>query len=203
MVTMQDAHTPPRLETRHLRLVPLDGRPSPQFHAAPPAYTRLPAQQLLLFTGHNAALADRLKALRRAAPQAVVGFTPQVPRLLRLADVFVGKPGPGALSEALQLGLPVITFDNAWTMPQERFNTRWVRDLGVGRVLRSLADLPDAVEDVCLRLDDYRARVQWLDNRAIHEVPQVLDELLRGAPQTRAAPVAAAPTELSLHEVSA
>ncbi len=28
------------------RLVPLDGRPSPQFHAAPPLYTRLPAQQL-------------------------------------------------------------------------------------------------------------------------------------------------------------
>jgi hypothetical protein len=28
------------------RLVLLDGRPSPQFHAAPPAYTRLPAQQL-------------------------------------------------------------------------------------------------------------------------------------------------------------
>jgi hypothetical protein len=28
------------------RLVPLDGRPSPQFRAAPPAYTRLPAQQL-------------------------------------------------------------------------------------------------------------------------------------------------------------
>lgn len=28
------------------RLVPLDGRPSPQFHAAPPAYTRLEAQQL-------------------------------------------------------------------------------------------------------------------------------------------------------------
>lgn len=28
------------------RLVPLDGRPSPQFHATPPAYTRQPAQQL-------------------------------------------------------------------------------------------------------------------------------------------------------------
>ncbi len=28
------------------RLVPLDGRPSPQFHAAPPAYTNLPAAQL-------------------------------------------------------------------------------------------------------------------------------------------------------------
>ncbi|WP_171473694.1 hypothetical protein [Frigoriglobus tundricola] len=28
------------------RLVPLDGRPSPQFHATPPAYTNLPAAQL-------------------------------------------------------------------------------------------------------------------------------------------------------------
>ena len=40
------------------------------------------------------------------------------------------------------MGLPVITFSNAWTMPQERFNTRWVREQGVGRVVRSMTALP-------------------------------------------------------------
>lgn len=138
----------------------------------------LPDLQLLLFTGHNRDLAERLRCLQAPAPRAVLGFTPDVPQLMRLADFFIGKPGPGAMSEALHLGLPVVTFENAWTLPQERFNTRWVRELGVGLVLRSLHELPAATEQLLPRLDDYRRRVGWLDNQALFEVPEILAGLL-------------------------
>lgn len=146
----------------------------------------LPTLQLVLMTGHNQALAERLRRLRRPAPHAVLGFTPDVAEVLRAADFFIGKPGPGSISEALHLGLPVLTFDNAWTMPQERFNTRWLRELGVGVVLHSRRELPAAVSALLPRLADYRSRVGWLDNRAIDEVPEILATLLQGA--------AAAPT---------
>jgi processive 1,2-diacylglycerol beta-glucosyltransferase len=150
----------------------------------------LPDVQLVLFTGHNRALAERLRSMQAPAARAVVGFTPEVPQLMRLADFFIGKPGPGALSEALHLGLPVVTFDNAWTMPQERFNTRWVRELGVGLVLRSLRELPAATDLLLPRLDEYRARARWIDNRAVFEVPEILAELLRtaGSPLRQALP---------------
>ena len=46
---------------------------------------------------------------------------------MQLADFFIGKPGPGSISEAVQQGLPVIVVDNAWTMPQERYNARQAR----------------------------------------------------------------------------
>jgi UDP-N-acetylglucosamine:LPS N-acetylglucosamine transferase len=138
----------------------------------------LPDHQLILFTGHNQTLATRLQAETAAAPRAVVGFTHDVAPILRAADIFIGKPGPGAMSEALHLGLPVITFDNAWTMPQERYNTRWVRELGLGLVLESTGDLPRAVDHLLMRLDGFRHRVGWLDNRALFEVPEILDELL-------------------------
>lgn len=139
-------------------------------------------RQLILMCGHNAALADALRRLRRPAPHAVLGFTREVARTMALADWFVGKPGPGSLSEALHMGLPVITFSNAWTMPQERFNTRWVEQHGVGRVIGSLRQLPQAVEALIADLPALRQRVGALHNRAVFEVPDILEaQLMRAA----------------------
>jgi UDP-N-acetylglucosamine:LPS N-acetylglucosamine transferase len=139
-------------------------------------------RQLILMSGHNAPLAEQLRSLRRKAPHAVLGFTREVGKYMALADWFVGKPGPGSLSEAVQMGLPVITFSNAWTMPQERFNTRWVREQGVGLVVPSLKALPAAVDELLADLCACRARVRAIRNQAVHEVPQILAErLMRSA----------------------
>ncbi len=142
----------------------------------------LPQHQLLFFTGHNVALAQRLRKLPATAPRAVLGFTREMSRHLRLADLFIGKPGPGALSEALHVGLPIVTFENAWTMPQERYNTHWVRESGIGLVLPSLTRLPEGVAQMCLRLDEFRARVSRLQNRALFEVPMLLEAVLHASP---------------------
>jgi 1,2-diacylglycerol 3-beta-galactosyltransferase len=140
---------------------------------------RLPTTPLILMCGRNEALAQELRAMPAAAPRIVVGHTPEVARWMRLADFFIGKPGPGSLSEAVQQGLPVIVTRNAWTMPQERFNTRWVQEHGVGAVLRSFRDIAAAVGEVRLRLPELRARVQRMPaNRAVFEVPQLLQRVL-------------------------
>ena len=141
----------------------------------------LPDLQLVLLVGHNAALGERLREVPARAPRAVVGFTPDVADLLRLGDFFIGKPGPGSLSEALHLGLPVVTFENAWTMPQERYNARWVAEQGVGTVVPSLAALPGAVAATLAALPALRARVAALDNRAVFEVADLLEALLHEA----------------------
>ncbi len=137
--------------------------------------------QLVLMCGHNHNLAAKLRALRRPAPHAVVGFTPQVADHLRLGDLFIGKPGPGCLSEAVRMGLPVITFDNRWTLPQERFNAHWVVEQGIGLVLPSLRRLPAGVAALIRDLPYYRKRVLQIDNRAVFEVVDTLAELLQPA----------------------
>lgn len=141
----------------------------------------LPDTQLVLLCGRNEALAKALRRLKRPAPHAVFGFTDDVPGVMRLGDFFIGKPGPGCLSEALHLGLPVITFRNAWTMPQERYNARWVREQGVGLVVSSLRGLAPAVGDLLHHLGRYRAAAARLDNRAVFELPEILAERLRVA----------------------
>jgi UDP-N-acetylglucosamine:LPS N-acetylglucosamine transferase len=145
--------------------------------------------QLLMLCGHNEPLLRELRATKRSAPHAALGFTTQVPRHMRLGDFFVGKPGPGALSEALHCGLPVVTFRNAWTLPQERYNTHWVEALGVGRVVSSMRELPDAVDAVLADIGTMRERVRAIENRAVFEVLDVLDGLLlRASLQPRTPP---------------
>lgn len=139
----------------------------------------LPTTPLVLLCGRNEALADELRAMKASAPRIVVGYTPDVARWMRLADFFIGKPGPGSLSEAVHMGLPVIVTRNAWTMPQERWNTEWVRERGVGVVHRSFRSVRQAVQEIVADLPAWRARVQAVDNRAVFEVPEILQRVLQ------------------------
>ena len=89
---------------------------------------RLDDIQLILICGHNEVLAERLRLMPASAPRLVLGFTSEIRYFMQLADFFIGKPGPGSISEAVQQGLPVVVVRNPWTMPQERYNTEWVRE---------------------------------------------------------------------------
>lgn len=139
----------------------------------------LPDTQLLLMCGHNEGLAGQLNSMTRAAPLATVGYTKDVAGNMQMADFFIGKPGPGCLSEAIRLGLPVLTFDNGSTMPQERYNARWVREVGVGLVLTSIRDLPEGLRSLQRQWEAYSRRVHMQNNRAVFEVPEILDGLMR------------------------
>lgn len=140
---------------------------------------QLPEVPLVLMCGRNEALAAELRALPAPAPRIVVGFSTEVARWMQRCDFFIGKPGPGSLSEAVAQGLPVITTRNAWTMPQERFNTEWVREHGLGLVLRRFAEVDEAVPRLLAGLPACRARVAALPNRAVFELPGILDGILR------------------------
>jgi UDP-N-acetylglucosamine:LPS N-acetylglucosamine transferase len=155
---------------------------------------RLPTTPLILMCGRNERLAGELRAVQSDAPRTVVGFTSDVARWMRLADFFIGKPGPGSLSEAVQQGLPVICTRNSWTMPQERWNTEWIVERDVGVVHRSFRSVQVAVDEIVRRLPALRANVARVDNRAVFEVPRILERILRdygSAPRLRAVSIPA------------
>ena len=145
----------------------------------------LPQVPLILLCGHDAALAERLRAQAAVAPRAVLGFTREVRHYMALGDFFIGKPGPGSLSEAVQQGLPVVTVRNAFTMPQERYNTVWLQQHGLGLVLRRYAAVGPAVATLLADLPAYRARVAAVRNRAVFEVPAILARILEDAAAAR------------------
>jgi len=140
----------------------------------------LPDRQLLLICGHNAKLAAKLRALPHRAPHYVEGFTKEIHRYMQLADYFIGKPGPGSISEALFMHLPVIVERNARTMPQERYNADWVREQDVGLVLPNFRRIADAVDELLepAAYDRFRAAIEKLQNRAVFEIPDILERIL-------------------------
>jgi 1,2-diacylglycerol 3-beta-galactosyltransferase len=136
--------------------------------------------QLIAICGRNERLADRLRSTRSRFPLHVVGFTSEVPHYMSLSDFFIGKPGPGSISEAVSMKLPVIIERNAWTLPQERYNAAWVIEKGVGLVLESFREIAGAVDDLLApgKLDEYRARVSAIENRAVFEIPEIMQGIL-------------------------
>jgi hypothetical protein len=141
--------------------------------------TRRPLQ-LILICGSNQKLAAELRSMRSRIPMFVEGFTREVPYFMHLSDFFIGKPGPGSISEAIAMKLPVIVERNAWNLPQERYNTEWVREQQVGLVLRNFRQIGRAVGEL-LEPGTYaamRARASALTNRAVFEIPDVLETIL-------------------------
>jgi 1,2-diacylglycerol 3-beta-galactosyltransferase len=140
--------------------------------------------QLIFLCGHNQRLREQLSAMKLPFPCHVEGFTRDIPHLMQLSDYFVGKPGPGSVSEALVMDLPVIVERNARTMVQERYNTEWIERHQFGMVLRSFNEIVAGIAQMLdpQRLAHFRSRVRALNNRAVFEIPDLLEALIAAAP---------------------
>jgi 1,2-diacylglycerol 3-beta-galactosyltransferase len=134
--------------------------------------------QLILICGHNQKLAAELRKLPTMKPIAVVGFAQNVEYYMALADFFIGKPGPGSISEALQFHLPVIVECNSKTLPQERYNAEWVTENGYGIVVPSFKQIAPAVQRLLGRatFNEFRRKANEYSNRALLEVPAILEQ---------------------------
>ncbi len=137
--------------------------------------------QFIFLCGKNRKLAERLRGLKTAFPKHIEEFTSEVPYFMHLSDFFVGKPGPGSISEALAMRLPVVVERSAWTLPQERYNTEWIREKQVGVVLKSFHDIDAGLRELLepANFARFRANAAAIKNRAVFEIPDILDSLLQ------------------------
>jgi Monogalactosyldiacylglycerol (MGDG) synthase len=139
-----------------------------------------PAFRVIAICGENPALVARLAPLEARAGGRLVrlGFTDRVAEILAASDLLVTKPGPGSLSEAFHQRVPVVVTRNVHTIPQERFNTDFVRDRGLGLVVSHWREIPDAVVGVFrdpATLASMRERLSRLEpNRAVYEVIDIV-----------------------------
>lgn len=141
--------------------------------------------QLIFICGRNQKLADRLRAMPANFPKFVEGFTSEIPYYMHLSDFFIGKPGPGSISEAIAMRLPVVVERNSWTLPQERFNTEWILAQRVGVVLPSFRAIDSGLRELLdpANFPRFRANAAAITNRAVFEIPDILAGLLDTPPE--------------------
>lgn len=143
--------------------------------------------QLILPCGKNAEVAAKLRAAL-ADPSPHRRLHARCSLLHGVADFFIGKPGPGSISEALAKRLPVIVQRNAWTMVHERYNADWIEEQGVGLVVRKFSSEIASAVDTLLAPDNYarfRQRAAAIQNQAVYEVPGLMDRILSESNRSR------------------
>ena len=85
---------------------------------------------LAVICGRNEELRKDLSRLKWKIPHEITGFTTEMPRFMKAADIFVTKAGPGSISEAFIAGLPIVMY--ACLPGQEEGNVDYVLDGNAG-----------------------------------------------------------------------
>ncbi len=98
----------------------------------------LPDTQLLVVTGRNEKLCEKLLKHQWAGPVRILGFARNMPQLMRAADVIVTKAGPSTLSEALICGLPILI--SGFVPGQEEGNVKYILENQAGYFLDKPAE---------------------------------------------------------------
>jgi 1,2-diacylglycerol 3-beta-galactosyltransferase len=133
--------------------------------------------QLIYACGTNQNLVAQIRDLRGSRPCHVIGFSDEIERYMAASDFFIGKPGPGAISEAMVMGLPMILEVGARLLAQERYNAKWAKSIGAALSFRNESDLVVAIARLTGR-ECYVAMqraVAAVPNSAIFDLPALLD----------------------------
>ncbi|MGH7756106.1 MAG: glycosyltransferase, partial [Vulcanimicrobiaceae bacterium] len=92
-------------------------------------------------------------------PLTILGYSEEIPMLMRAADLLVTKAGPGTIAEASVAELPVIVYD--FVPGQERGNLDYVRTNGIGVVALTTAEVVRSVRRIVHNLE----RLQHMRDR--------------------------------------
>lgn len=100
---------------------------------------------LVIITGRNTALKDKLDDVNWNMPTNIYGFVTNMPDFMRAADILLTKAGPGTICEALIANLPIILYHR---LPgQEEGNVSYVIDEGAGVWAPDIEDIIDTLKN--------------------------------------------------------
>lgn len=147
-----------------------------------------PPVQMVVITGRNEKLRQRLEAIAWEIPTRITGFVANVAEWMAAADVLVTRAGPGVLSEAFIAGLPLVL---SGAIPgQEAPNVDYVVTHGAGVAETNPARIAAWLTQRLCPGDETLARMAAAARRlarpeAALQVARQVTALLPGPPQEK------------------
>jgi 1,2-diacylglycerol 3-beta-galactosyltransferase len=131
---------------------------------------------LVIVTGRNAKLEERLKAYKWRTPTWIYGFVREMPEFMHAADILLTKAGPSTICEAFIAGLPMILYSR---LPgQEDGNVHYVTSHGAGiwspRAERVVVALKEWIEQPQKRRQAAEACRRLARPQAAQQIAQIL-----------------------------
>ena len=111
---------------------------------------------------------------------ANIGYTNDIPYYMRLADLLVGKPGPGVVAEAVHSDLPLLVdAERGMLLPQEIDVLEWIVQNGLGVCFRSQNDFFRIMGSLhATKLDGWKENATKIVNRAVFETSRIIEKIV-------------------------
>jgi processive 1,2-diacylglycerol beta-glucosyltransferase len=105
---------------------------------------------MLLCIGRDEKTRKKLEKLKTNSnvSKSVIGFTSRISDLMAVSDLFISKPGPNSMSEALYMNLPMALDRILKPLRWEKLNLTFVKKNKFGSILRNYRDLKKAILNI-------------------------------------------------------
>lgn len=131
--------------------------------------------QLVFICGYDNKTKVALQNLQLTYPAIILGYIDNVYEYMHCADFFIGKPGGISITEAMISNLPMILKYNIFTLPQERYNARWVVEHKLGVTVKNFNNIKKETAKLLNNLPAYQHNFEQINNRGIYEVPTIIE----------------------------
>jgi 1,2-diacylglycerol 3-beta-galactosyltransferase len=130
----------------------------------------------IFITGNNEELYKRLTA-QKIDHITVLSFTNHIEDWMRGSDLFVGKPGPGSVYEAIHTGLPLFLRGGIGVLKQEQGVLNWVVNNRFGEEWKDLKEFEIKLDEVIEKLNIYEKNI--LSSNTPFGTDQAIETILK------------------------
>ena len=136
--------------------------------------------QLIVCTGKNVRLYDRLNNMKVRFPLKVYGYTKEVPKLMRVSDLLLTKAGAASVAEAIASNLPMIIY--SYVPGQEAGTPKWVEKKRFGKHITKAKEIVRTIDGWIEsgKLAEFKQNIREYGNRKeTYEIAQAILDLLK------------------------